>query len=167
VRLEAREIGRALTAAVVAAAMIEPLGIGIALVIGVSLWAGSCLAQWLRPGSIAFARERVRFRLAARRGPSVAGHLEAVATPGSALGSRAIRFVTDEQDRRLINTGQNGKPVGIRFEAPVEQEVSASNLPVRMKAFGRTILCVDQFVAEGVVIVKQLPGVEVVAEVSY
>jgi hypothetical protein len=92
--------------------------------------------------------------------------LEAVVIPGMATSSRDIRFTTDEQTKRFIDTGdRNPPPVGIRFTRPSEQIVN--HPPSEVRACGRLILRVEEFHQHGIVIGAQLPGVDVDAEISY
>jgi hypothetical protein len=134
---------------------------GLALILLGILW---WLVSVLKVRCIKFAWSRLVYRLRVRAG--VHGALEAVVIPGSATGSRDLRFTTDTQEKRFIDTGErNTAPVGLRFLEPCQQLVT--HVPSEVRTCGRLVLRIEEFHEHGFIIGSQLPGVDVAAEVSY
>jgi hypothetical protein len=154
----------AVTAAEIVA-VIVPLPLGVALVAALGLLA-LCLTvvDGIRSGNIAFLVAVARYKLHAHT-PGLRGSLGAVLLDGGSLSEHALMFTTNADQRRVVKTDR--APIGISFVTPVEQEISSSQVPCRVKKAGLTILRLDRFIDHGIVISKQLPGIEIRAEVSY
>jgi hypothetical protein len=145
--------------------LIATVSFGVALLVA-SLAIGVVLTivDGVTSGDWAFLARELRRKLRPQRaGPS--GTLGAVTLDAGPLGERALMFTTNTEQRRFVKT--DCQPIGIRFESPVEQEVSSAQLPCKIKRAGMTIFRLDQFLGDGIVISDQRPGIDVRAEVSY
>ena len=91
--------------------------------------------------------------------------LQVIVTPQTPTSIPAIFFTTTTEDRQLVHTRPH--PVGVSFRQPVEQNVSRSQLPCKIKRSGLTIFQVERFVEDGFVVSNQRPGIEVLGYVSY
>jgi hypothetical protein len=146
-------------------AVVLPVPFGLALTIALFVLAVSVtVVDGIVSGDFAFLLGVARYKLRSG-GFGLNGSFGAVVLNTGPLGERALMFTTNTEPKRIVTTDR--RPVGIRFIKPVEQEVSLSKLPSRVKKAGLTILCVDQFEEEGIVITMQRPGVDIRAEVSY
>ena len=152
-------------AAVVALILVSPLGVAGALCIGVALWLAGSFPWEDRRGFIRFNRDRYLYH----RGKLATGAgFQAIGNPGSPTGTTALRFTTDSQPVRLVTTSADrGAPVGVRFTQPMDKYVSSNDVPTQVRYAGRRIFAVKQFDQTGIVIERQLPGVDIAADVSY
>jgi hypothetical protein len=140
-------------------AVVLPVPFGLALTIALFILAVSVtVVDGIVSGDFAFLIEIARHK-------SGMATLGAVVLGGSPLSEPALMFTTNTEQRRLVKTDQG--PVGVSFITPVEREISSSQVPCKLKRAGLTILRVDRFTDEGIVISNQHPGIGVRAEVSY